>query len=366
MDNTLNDGNLYCDTRIGGIEKWYYLTPKDAEMRIPDDLLDTVCFLCVKVQGKYGLIDYFIGTGFLIGRPSKQSGFNFTYLVTARHVLDDARAEGYTTFYVRLNTLDGGSQTVELSSEWTYPANPAIDVAALLFNPNPSIFQCLAFPADACATKVGLKTRRIGVGDELFMLGLFNQRWGHQRNIPIVRSGIIASMPTEPFMDEEGENLYNAYLVEIRSINGLSGSPVFAYLDVWRTMPANTRFINVQKTKWEIYLIGLLRGHWDLKKQDAIFDSSINSEIDRLNTGIAQVTPAEDILALINSEELMKQRKEIEKEWRQRHAPTLDSNLPSKPPEAEGITQEGFEDALKRASRKITQPDEEAKDSNPS
>ena len=70
----------------------------------------------------------------------------------------------------------------------------------------------------------------IGPGDELFAIGLFSLRVGTQRNIPIVRSGILAAMPydSEPFTKDG--HPYHAYLAEMRSIGGLSGSPVFIFM----------------------------------------------------------------------------------------------------------------------------------------
>jgi hypothetical protein len=64
------------------------------------------------------------------------------------------------------------------------------------------------------------------------------QRAGSTRNIPIVRTGVIAAMPAidEPFV-RKGEE-YHAYLAEMRSIGGLSGSPVFVFLDRTRTVDA--------------------------------------------------------------------------------------------------------------------------------
>jgi hypothetical protein len=65
----------------------------------------------------------------------------------------------------------------------------------------------------------------LGVGDEVFITGLFTKVTETTKNIPIVRTGTVAMMPGEeiPF----GNNLIEAYLIESRSIGGLSGSPVF-------------------------------------------------------------------------------------------------------------------------------------------
>ena len=81
------------------------------------------------------------------------------------------------------------------------------------------------------ADDVQIRSLNVGIGDELITVGLFTQRHGAQKKIPIVRSGIIAAMPDEPFEDQNTGKPYHAYLVEARSIGGLSGSPVFVSLD---------------------------------------------------------------------------------------------------------------------------------------
>ena len=58
----------------------------------------------------------------------------------------------------------------------------------------------------------------------------------------------------------------------------------------------------------------------------------------------------------------MKKRQDAEKEALKKIQPQLDTNLPKKQSELNGITQEGFEGALKRASQKISSPDEEKKE----
>lgn len=46
--------SLYCDKRLGGIERWFSEPPEDAMARVPREIVKTVGFLCVKVQGEYG------------------------------------------------------------------------------------------------------------------------------------------------------------------------------------------------------------------------------------------------------------------------------------------------------------------------
>jgi hypothetical protein len=71
-------------------------------MRIPTNYLDSVCFICVKVTRFGEEEDFFIGTGFFCSVPSTLPGLRHSYLVTARHVIKDAKDLGHTELYVRL------------------------------------------------------------------------------------------------------------------------------------------------------------------------------------------------------------------------------------------------------------------------
>ena len=66
----------------------------------------------------------------------------------------------------------------------------------------------------------------IGIGDEAIAIGRFINHDGNQRNQPSVRFGAIAQMPKDKIRTDTGEQ--DAFLVEIKSISGYSGSPVFA------------------------------------------------------------------------------------------------------------------------------------------
>lgn len=298
-------------------------------MRISDNILESVCFICVKVGEGDAEADFFIGTGFFIGVPAKTIKEHFYYLVTAKHVIEDAEADGYKQFYVRVNTFDGKSLTLPLGGQWFYANNPAADVVVTPILIGGNIFKVRFTSSNYFLTDEVLREHGVGVGDDLFTVGLFSHHWGQQKNIPIVRTGIIASMPDEPFGDEEG-NLYEAYLVEIRSIGGLSGSPVFVNIDPFRAHPEQTK-LDLGNLKRGVFLLGLVRSHWDLKKQDAASDSITarveNQEIDRLNTGIAQVTPVKDLIEILNGEVLMKVRKEAEEMVLKSQHLMVDSNL---------------------------------------
>lgn len=356
-------GELYCDTRLGGIKRWYYGKPEDADMRIPRDVVKSVGFLCVKATDDYGqLYDHFIGTAFFVfSHLEAEPHTPFIYLVTADHVLQDAMEKGYSEFFVRLNTRQGTSETIPLpnENEWSRHENPGVDVAVIPLAPDYGYFDYYPLPAGMFLFTLPERDevgQNIGIGDDLFVTGLFSHRWGHQRNIPIVRSGIIAAMPDEPLIyeDKKGDpHLYRAFLAEMRSIGGLSGSPVFVLKyprtphifkrDIADVQDSPAQFARFLERCFEdeptTYLLGMIRGHWDLKRQgeDSVYREADAREIDKLNTGIASITPAWDINDVLRGKELMKQRKQAEKERSRQTAPTQDSNLPAPQAETESV-----------------------------
>jgi len=114
----------------------------------------------------------------------------------------------------------------------------------------------------------------IGLGDDVFVVGLFSRRAGQARNIPIIRVGNIVAMPEEPIKTATG--LQDAYLIELLSIGGLSGSPVFTYLGGIRRDSPVDREITVTARAGAIHLLGLVHGHWDLapdEQVDAVRDA---------------------------------------------------------------------------------------------
>jgi hypothetical protein len=155
-------------------------------MRIPRDIVNCVCFICVKAKDKYGLLyDHFIGTAYFIRRT--RFGSDIECLVTAKHVLNDAKEKGYSEFYVRLNTFDGSSETLPIPSQWVEHENPAVDVAVLLFTPPSGKFLHFSLPLSAPEFPVHrhmFGSLDIGVGDDLFVTGLFSQRWGIAETFP--------------------------------------------------------------------------------------------------------------------------------------------------------------------------------------
>jgi hypothetical protein len=216
---------LYCDTRLGGLEQYSIGEPEDFRLRVPDSLKTCICFLCVRKSAGDDSAYSYGGTGFFVSVPSELSpDLSHGYVLTARHNIEKAQQAG--DLFLRINSKDGPVRYVKVSGEWLYPENEAADVAVLKI-PDVRGTEATALPLEMFVTDQVIKQRGIGIGDDLFITGLFTQHYGTQRNLPILRTGIIAAMPDEPLRDVNSGLEYKAYLAEVRSIGGLSGSPVF-------------------------------------------------------------------------------------------------------------------------------------------
>lgn len=196
-------------------------------MQIPDEMLKCVVFVGYRNHdGLYPLA----GTAFYTERTSKVSKLTFRYLVTAKHVIDGIRDKFADKVCLRVNLKTGKAIWVETNFEdwYFHPDDSEVDVAVYIDETPSPEFDHVAlshsmFLSQAAASAWMLP--EIGIGREVFLTGLFASHLGKDRNIPIVRVGNIAAMPEEKVETRFG--LMDAYLIEARSLGGISGSPVF-------------------------------------------------------------------------------------------------------------------------------------------
>jgi hypothetical protein len=57
---------------------------------------------------------------------------------------------------------------------------------------------------------------------------------------------------------------------------------------------------------------------------DHVPPATEDEEIEKLNTGIAMVTPVQDVLSVINGQEMTRIRKMVEDDYAKQNQPTLD------------------------------------------
>lgn len=143
----------------------------------------------------------------------------------------------------------------------------------------------------------------VGEGEEVFITGLFKHHYGENRNLPIVRVGNIAALPEEKI--QCGGHKRDAYLIEARSIGGLSGSPVFLNPDLIRNI-GNEIKINQERLP---LLIGLIHGHYDSNLSEVDNISEDTNSTEKINAGIAIVTPISKLIEIFEQDKV----KEIER-----------------------------------------------------
>ncbi|MDX6456842.1 MAG: hypothetical protein QOE55_539, partial [Acidobacteriaceae bacterium] len=128
--------------------------------------------------------------------------------------------------------------------------------------------------------------------------------------IPVVRTGNIAMMPKEKVpLSQFG--LADVYLIEGRSIGGLSGSPVFC----WNTVKIPGMNEKGQPKTLaglsQMHFLGLMHGHWDLPVSFSDLDKA-----EAVNMGISIVVPAKKIFEILFSPALVEARNEAFKRTR--------------------------------------------------
>lgn len=299
-------------------------------VRIPDEILSCVGFIAEVVDEGAGSPTFdHIGTGFFVSIPSDDPQVRdsarapeYFAFVTAAHVVK-ALTGKKAAFIV--NKKSGGVMVIEdISCCWyRHPSDPSVDVAIIPFGWN-SEMDIKVIPTELFVPKKLLIGNRVGLGDEVYMPGLFTHAIAKTRNMPIVRYGTLAMLPDEPIQVESGFS--EVYLIEARSIGGMSGSPVFVRPTTYFT-PGDERpnpQVAMQGVLNATILLGLVHGHWDIRESD-INDPHLRHDPNRgVNMGVGVVVPAHKILEVINHPELVEMRKQADLLRRWQSIPTPD------------------------------------------
>ena len=283
-------------------------------MRVPDEVRKCVVFIgrtvtVVDKDGQPSTQDFLEGTGFLVAVPSERvPDVLLTYVVTAAHVAE--RVEG--DFWVRENTTRGRGRRQMSGAQWyRHPEGRSVDVAVLPFRINEDTDQ-KAIHIDMMILDEERRTQLdVGVGDEVFLVGLFPSAYGRQRNTPIVRKGNLAMIPEDKI--KTGDlGFIDAFLIEVHSLGGISGSPVFVRETVALEVQKPPRGNSPSRSgslhgAGSHYLLGLVHGHWEIDEADfnALYFRAPTPQERSANLGIALVIPASKIIETINQPALI-------------------------------------------------------------
>jgi hypothetical protein len=310
--------DILVDLRLGGNPR-YLLGANWNLMRIPDEFRKCVCFVGCRLADGSERVG---GTAFWVSRfIDETKRMTFAYLVTARHVIDQIRDFGLDRVLLRINRNDENRAVwVDTNlKDWVmHPAGISVDVAVLPVK-MPQVADHLTWPLESIATPEKIAEEDIGIGSEVFVSGLFAHHYGETKNIPIVRVGNIAAMPEEKVTTKNIGRI-DAYLIESRSLGGLSGSPVFVRPDRVR-YTAQGEF----RVREASYLLGLVHGHYDEKattKDETMMDAGATTE--KINVGIAIVVPIEKVVEVTNRPEIRDPENVLLEKMRSENSPTPD------------------------------------------
>jgi hypothetical protein len=203
----------------------------------------------------------------------------------------------------------------------------------------------------------------IGPGDDVFMIGRFIGQDGKESNLPTARFGNISRMNGEPIKDDDGIP-QDSFLVEMRSMSGYSGSPVFVYLNP--TLPRPPKWITPATHPYRHGLHGpwLLGIDWcHIPNFKRVLDAGRKAPIKpeqwvEVNSGMAGVIPAWYIQEILELPELAMKREEIAKS--QDSLNEDQSVAVSDYAQTPKFTQSDFEQALRKASRRVPTSESDA------
>ncbi len=280
-------------------------------MKLPETLLKSVAFLGSTTTDEAGSADHRMeGTGFFVALPARHGLNAHVYFVTALHVIETLKALP-EPFWIRVNTKSGSSVAVPVEA-WIVPEvaqGEHIDLAVIPIQLLPD-WDVVAVDFAMLLTEDMIRVNSVGLGDEVSIVGVFSTLPGSKRNTPMVRTGNVALFP-EDKLHITGKGRCEVYLIEARSLGGLSGSPVFV---------AETRTVDIQggfaKVTGPLHLLGMATLHWEIdpaKRNNVLIEPL--EEGKGINIGIAIVVPARRIADLLMEPELVAGRAEKDDRW---------------------------------------------------
>jgi hypothetical protein len=295
--------------------------------RIRDEVLDCVIYLySSEDDAEKGVRTG--GSGFLAAVPSEIiPKRQHPYVVSNRHVV-----EGGNTC-VRLNTIDDRLDVIPLTEQdWFLSDQDDLAIARM-----PALdhrrFQRKWVNIDQMLSIDTVEKYDFGLGEECFVVGRFINHEGRQRNLPSLRFGYLAQMPWEFIRLPHGGGYIDqeSFLVDIKSVGGYSGSPVF-----WHPLDKSVESRpGVVRDKF--FLLGVDWGnlcHWSdvCDASGRPFQHGLKVDI---NTGMMAVVPAWKLISFLQSDEQREMRKQIDEEFiRTQGLPPASPNVSNRSEEA--------------------------------
>jgi hypothetical protein len=292
----------------------YIFAALEEAMRVDDQVRKTVVYIGYEAAG--GFIPY--GTGFLCGTTLEDVCFNF--VATAAHVFHRIPGD---SIYIRANRNEGGSSVVQINkSRAIFHEKPEVDLVIVNFHFSSDIFDVMHIDVSRDSLQSFGSGWQHGIGDEVCVSGLYTSHFGRIRNIPVIRIGHIASMPEEPVQTNLG--YVDGYIIELHSIAGLSGSPVFVSpFPFWWNEDRSAH--QVRNNNIPIPF-GMLLGHHVIEsKEDEIpiseYQSSGSEEpsvLSARNTGFGVVIPLQRITEILERDDIVRVLRQVAEQYRKK------------------------------------------------
>jgi hypothetical protein len=315
-----------------------------------------------------------LGTGFIVVRESKRREMEFHYYaVTNWHV---AQKHGATD--IRLNTKDGKTRFLEYDQlDWQFVRNGDDICAVDITDDLQETDQIAVHNETGFLTQAVMDRFKLGLGEDVFMIGLFSDQHGGKRNKPAARFGNISLLADKDALIKQPNGIRRpSHLLDMRSRTGFSGSPVTVYRvpgNNLSNMPPTHEKLNVGfslpgHTTSENYFTSFLGIHcgqfWDRvevykKPPDSESEGDLIREGDKLyiQSGLTIVAPASAVSELLDLEVFEVARKKRD-----------ESNERSSEPRGEAVEdhlatdenpnhREGFNSLVDVAARKQPQGD---------
>lgn len=277
-------------------------------MRIDEQVRKCVSFLSIREADYEPGVSRFIpvGTAFFVGVSVGRDRV-IKYVVTARHVIENSRPRG--PLYLRCQDGEEATKIFQLPQDFWW-SHPTADVSAARIEFPLENYGISYLPLDYVATKEYMQQNDVGIGDHLVISGLFSQYIGATKDEPLLRFGRIALIPSEkirvPAQGGSPEMEMDAILAEAAAWGGQSGSPVFIYYSIDRHLFTGDR---LQGQLPRPALLGLIHGHYTVS-ESIRGDEYVSGRVP-LNAGIAIVVPAQKVIDLLNSPEVVEDLEQV-------------------------------------------------------
>lgn len=314
------------------------------------------------------------GSGFLIHVPSTiDPRMGHTYAVTNKHLIDGSDDGRFWT--IRLTRKGGGIDTVVTKLDEWFPHEDGDDVAVYPIGLNDGL-KWWSVGTNTFLDRESIDVYKIGYGDDVFLMGRLITQSGVEKNTPVMRSGLISLMADKQELIRYRGRDNEAFLVECRSISGFSGSPVFVMSDrgyhgedaikvselrnrkAGYKQPDRSTGMVLTPVAFNMtvgpFLLGIDFGH--LPHWDDVYNGKRKTEYRaQSNTGIAGVVPSWKIMDVLNTPKFVEERESEESNLKKTLEDKPDSFVPDSASlnEPTEFTQQDFEQALRKASRRV-------------